>query len=128
MIEGLYVDSTFKFNNPQTQAFDSSGNAYGINQHLIYTINPKWAVGLRGEWHRGMGRSLFDFANNAMARSTMGDLYALTLGVNWNVSEDVMIRPELRHDWANYNSVWKPFGNGTKSEQLSGGVSMVVKF
>jgi len=124
MIEGLYVDSRFK----NAQAFDPSGNAYGINQHLIYTINPKWAVGLRGEWHRAMGRAFFNFANNALEGGTMADLYALTLGANWNVCEDVMIRPELRHDWANYNSVWKPFGNGTKSEQLSGGVTLVVKF
>jgi len=124
MIEGLWVDG--KFNNPKV--FDSTGDAYGINQHLIYTINPKWSVGLRGEWHRTLGRALFNFADNAMVGGTMGDLYALTLGANWNVCGNVMIRPEIRHDWANYNSVWKPFGNGTKSEQLSGGVSMVVKF
>ena len=131
MIEGLWVDSQFENPTPLSRTgplLDSSGNAYGINQHLIYTINPKWSVGLRGEWHRAMGRAFFNYANNAFEGGTFGDLYALTLGANWNVCEDVMIRPELRHDWANYNSVWKPFANGTKSEQLSGGVSMVVKF
>jgi len=124
MIEGLYVDSVFK--NPQV--FASAGHAYGINQHLIYTINPKWSVGLRGEWHRAMGRAFFNAANNATTGGTMGNLYALTLGANWNVCEDVMIRPELRYDWADYDSTWKPFANGNKDNQLSGGVSMVVKF
>ena len=125
MIEGLYVDNNLDV-PPDT-------NAYGINQHLIYTICPKWSVGLRGEWHRAEG-TLFDaqpytWTNVAQDNGGQGgDLYALTFGANWNITPKFTIRPELRYDWADYNNGWKPFGNGTKSEQLSGGGSMIVKF
>ena len=118
MIEGLYVNNDYKEVNDT--------RAYGLNQHLIYTINPKWAVGLRGEWHHAKG-TIFDippFTGGGLG----GDLYALTLGANWNICPKVTIRPELRYDWADYSSGWKPFGNNNKSEQITGGGSVVVMF
>ena len=64
-----------------------------------------------------------------------GDLYALTLGANWNVKPKIIIRPEIRYDWARYDNGWKPFGGqdgtlktGRKSEQLAGGGSVIVVF
>ena len=119
MIEGLYTDNEFVVGN--------SANAYGINQHLIYTICPKWSVGLRGEWHHADAGALFALPLTGIPQD--GDLYALTFGANWNICPKVMIRPELRYDWTNYEKGWKPFGgDNTKDQQLSGGASMVVKF
>jgi len=120
MIEGLYVDNDYK------AAPDYTTNAYGINQHLIRTISSKLSLGLRGEWHRAEG-TIFDIP--PITRGGQGgDIYALSFGANWNVSPKITIRPELRYDWANYDNGWQPFGGGTKSEQLTGGGSVVMKF
>ena len=72
MIEGLYVDDYYK---NSLAPFDSA-RASGINQHLIHTINSKWAVGLRGEWHRAE-RTLFAIPDPSLAGGKGGDLYAL---------------------------------------------------
>ncbi len=123
MIEGLYTDNDFDgaYQGPGSYTTKS----YGINQHLIYTINSKWAVGLRGEWQRAEG-TIFDAGPYTGGQG--GDLYEITLGANWNVCPKVMIRPELRYDWTDYDNGRMVFAGGTKSSQLSGGVSTVVKF
>ena len=115
MIEGIYVDNDVK-GAPDTEA-------YGINQHLIYTISPKLSVGLRGEWHHADG-TVFD----AYAGGEGGDIYALTLGANWNVCQKITVRPEMRYDWTDYNNGRKIFGGGEKDQQLSSGASVIMMF
>jgi len=116
MIEGLYVDNDF--------VGGGSTKAYGINQHLIYTLSPKWSVGLRGEWHHADG-TLFDALPNG---GDGGDIYALTLGANWNACQKITIRPEMRYDWTDFNNGRKLFGNGEKDQQLSAGGSVIMRF
>ena len=116
MIETAWVDN--RYNDS-----DANSSYIGINQHLIYTFNDRWAAGLRGEWTRGNG-TLFDPTEDGAG----GNLYALTLGANWTPNKWLIVRPELRHDWSVYNDGFRPFANGTQANQLSGGGSFIVKF
>ena len=128
MAEGFYADNDYDGTLAGPTAGDPfSTKAYGINQHLIYTINPCWAFGLRGEWQRAEG-TIFDAA--PYTGSEGGDLYEVTLGINWRPTgkPNLLIRPELRYDWTDYDNGFKPFANATKSTQLSGGCSAVVMF
>ena len=56
----------------------------GINQYLLYTLNDCWRVGSRLEWWKDEGRSH----------------YSITGGVNYRPTASVVVRPEIRHNWA----------------------------
>jgi hypothetical protein len=76
-----------------TQDSNSAGvrNTFGINQYLIYAINDCWAVGSRAEWY-----------NNEGVYTPFGDetdIYALTAGLNYRPTANVIMRPEIRWDW-----------------------------
>jgi len=74
---------------------DGAGNdfreTFGINQYLIKTINDCWAVGGRFEWYNNDGI----FTGNGQE----ADIFALTLGVNYRPTANVIVRPEIRFDW-----------------------------
>lgn len=128
MIEGLWSQGDMKMEADKNDIIKKS---YGINQHLIYTINKKWSAGVRFEWLSGRGT----FCDIAPITGATPDgagqgtnLYELTFAVNWNVLPNVNIRPELRYDWSFYKGGFKPFGNGTESEQLMGGCAVTWSF
>ncbi len=56
---------------------------HSVNQNLFYTINDCLAVGTRFEWWKNDGRST----------------YAWTIGANIRPHANLVIRPEVRHDW-----------------------------
>jgi len=60
-----------------------SDDDVGINTYLIKSINDELGVGARAEWWKNEGRSQ----------------YAVTYGLNIKPMENLVIRPELRHDW-----------------------------
>ena len=55
----------------------------GLNQYLIYSVSEKIGVGIRAEWWKNEGNSQ----------------YALTGGVNIKPTDNLIIRPEIRHDY-----------------------------
>ncbi|MEO1979801.1 MAG: outer membrane beta-barrel protein [Fuerstiella sp.] len=56
----------------------------GVNQYLIKTISDRIGIGCRAEWWKNGGAS---------------PQYALTGGVNIKLADNLIIRPEIRHDW-----------------------------
>lgn len=62
---------------------NGANDQVGINQYLLYNINDCWAAGARLEWWKSDGFSY----NEA------------TVGVNYKVNSNLIIRPELRYDW-----------------------------
>ena len=74
-------------------AFAGPGEELGINQYLFYTVDDNVKVGTRVEWWKRDGNSQ----------------YAATFGVNVKPMDNVIIRPEYRHDWS------VPGGIGTAS-------------
>jgi len=102
------------------------GDAWGINNHLIYTINEKLGVGLRGEFHHSRN-SFYD--QKIVTGGEGGDLWALTLAARYKINPKLTFRPELRYDYADYKNGYRPFGgNESKNGQLCGGVSFVAEF
>jgi len=95
---------------------------YGINQYLLYDINPCWAAGLRFEWFR-------DDDGTRVVAGNAGDYYALTAGLNWRPNANVTFRPEIRYD--NFDGIVGgalPFNQGRDDEQFSGGFDVIVTY
>ncbi len=120
MIEGVWGNNNYELGRNEEGTY-----TYGINQHLIYTINKQWAIGLRAEWSHGKG-TLFDLAHLTGGEGC--DLYEITFGANWTPNGWFILRPELRYDWSKYDNGFKPFANATQPNQLTAGGSMIVKF
>jgi hypothetical protein len=97
-------------------------SAYGINNHLIYAIDDKWGIGFRAEWLRDNGVLAYE---DALGNNKNSDYLQLTLGLNFNPSENLRFRPEIRYDHAFKNPV---FAYGTKHEQFSGGFAVLYGF
>ena len=109
--------------NPRT---DGYANWYGLDQYLIYTINPKLSVGSRVEWFRdddgsrvqGVGNLNLGWDGKPGFRGTFTET---TLGLNWRPGSNLLIRPEARWDF--YSGTRNlddqlPFGDGARSEQF----------
>lgn len=74
------VDTNGTFNLFGTNFDDQQ---IGINQYMLYTINDQWAAGVRYEWWAVDGTSVND----------------VTIGLNFKPMDNVVVRPEFRHDW-----------------------------
>ena len=74
---------------------DASGararQTFDINQYLIYSVSDRLALGGRFEWYDSKQNGVF--ANDT-------NIYALTGGINYRPSANVVVRPEIRQDWA----------------------------
>ena len=66
--------------NPGVSEFDT----VGINQYLFYSVADDVRLGTRMEWWKADGVSF----------------NAVTAGVNFTIIENLVIRPEYRHDWS----------------------------
>lgn len=94
-------------------------SSYGINNHFLYELNDSWGLGLRLEWFRdngGFGYFVDEAANYFQA----------TVGVNWNPTERLALRPEIRYDGV-MDGRARPFGNGRR-DQLTGGLGLLYSF
>ena len=69
-------------------------DTFGINQYLYYTISQKLRAGGRLEWWKADGTSY----------------YEITGGFNIIPVANLLIRPEIRHQWAPGTNDANPFG------------------
>jgi hypothetical protein len=83
VIQGDYLDTD---GDSPLAALDPLLNdtQYGINQYFLYTLSEDVAAGIRYEWWNVSGISVND----------------ITLGFNLKLRDNLVIRPEIRHDWA----------------------------
>jgi hypothetical protein len=119
------------------------GINYGINNELIYQYNSKWAFGVRAGWtHEGSSESASSQGDNFYYWN-YGNKYTFSVGANWTPTKWLVVKPELRYDvfdndrraykvpnGSSGSYSYKPgvFDRGTAKDQLSGGVSAIVKF
>jgi len=115
---------------------------YGLNQYLIYELNPCWSFGMRFEWFRdddgarvgGLGAPHgWTFGPNQVLNEQgfAGSFYEITLGLNWRPTEDIVVRPECRWDWYDGptdDSGRLPFDFGTRDTQFTFGTDLIVVF
>lgn len=74
----------------------------GINTYLIKSLNDKLGIGVRSEWWKNEGVSQ----------------YAVTGGVNIKPMDNLVIRPEIRHDW----------DDPTRGSETTFGIDAIVTF
>ena len=110
----------------------SHGSWAGIAPYLIYTINDCWSAGFRYEWFDDDGGAVVTTVGPPALGPYAGSFNACTWGLNWkpNKSKNVLVRSELRYDWAN-NSLpagQRPFDAGEKNEQFLWATDVTVRF
>jgi hypothetical protein len=92
---------------------------YGVNQYLFYDFTDKVSAGLRGEWFR-------DDQGGRLNVGVPGHFFALTAGINWKPQEWLILRPELRYDWA--DSAVNVYDNRTPNNHFELAMDMVIRF
>lgn len=70
---------------------------YGIINYLFYQINDCWKAGARFEWFDDSDGRRISTVNNGF-----NDLHfwEVSFGLNWTPRPNIIVRPELRLDWA----------------------------
>ena len=101
-------------------ALSSLGGNVGLNDqtsvsnNLFYTIDDCWAAGSRIEWWKSDGESF----------------YEITLGLNYRPTANVVIRPELRYDFAasDAGAISQGFANENDYNNETFNVDMIFTF
>lgn len=80
---------------------DSTGeDNVGINQYFLYSVNDCLGLGARLEWWKADNVTGFSpFAANLPATGSFS-YYAATFGANVRPSANLVLRPEVRHNWS----------------------------
>jgi hypothetical protein len=101
---------------------------YGLDQYLYYALNDCWKAGFRAEWFRdeegtrvGLNRP-----SNPNNPPFVGDFYSLGFGLNWNPTNNLALRPEIRADF--FDGVGAPYADGNRDTQALLGIDGIVKF
>ena len=110
---------------------------YGLDQYMIYTINPvlvggRPCGGFRdqdGTRVAGVGSSA-STAGRA-APGFAGTFTEATLGLNWRPHPNFVVRPEARWDMYSGSTNLQgqlPFGDGTRSSQFLFATDLIFSF
>ncbi|QSA99214.1 porin [Methylococcus sp. EFPC2] len=100
---------------------------YGIQNGLVYEIDETLGIGVRGEWNRDQDGVRYRL-NDRPGSTPVGigsSYYEVTTGVNWKPLKWVVVRPEVRYDWADKANA---FDNGQRKSQLMFATDVVVRF
>lgn len=106
---------------------------YGLNQYLFYTINDCWKAGGRFEWFRdddGARVGAVRPGNQNAPFGLAGNFYEISGGLNWSPRTNLLIRPEVRYDWFEGQSLTGllPFNAGTDTYQFTYAVDLILLF
>jgi Putative beta-barrel porin-2, OmpL-like. bbp2 len=74
---------------------DSGAYSIGLNQYLFYKLSDCWKAGGRFEWWK----------SDVFSPNDSVSYYEATLGVNYKPHANVVLRPEVRWDWTDNESV-----------------------
>ncbi|MBN2294450.1 MAG: porin [Pirellulales bacterium] len=108
-----------------------TANWYGINNYLFYSLSDTLSAGMRVEWFCDADRYIvFEAAGNP---AFTGKNYCeLTLGLNWQPNNCMIIRPEFRWDWSNVEGVppnsYHPYNDYKSSHQFLFATDIIIRF
>ena len=85
----------------------AANHTIGINQYLFYTFNDCLKAGSRLEWWKSNGESI----------------YNATFGLNYRPHANLVIRPEIRHQWGSENTI-----NGLPTDDTITGIDAILTF
>jgi len=94
---------------------------YGLNQYLLYTLNPCWRFGTRLEFFRDEDGARIDPGGRG------GNYFAWSLGCNWTPNDRVLVRPEFRWDIADGTGL-RPFSDGRQRDQILVACDFILRF
>ncbi|MBN2295974.1 MAG: porin [Pirellulales bacterium] len=101
-------------------------------QYFNYKYSNNWALGTRIEWFRDkQGTRVHGLGIGNMAYGSYpGDFFEISLGLNWQPSRNVMIRPEVRWDWFDKHGHGDsyPYDAGGRRNQFMGACDLIVSF
>ncbi len=117
----------------------SSGAWTGFANYLLYDINDCWGFGIRYEYFEdldgvvvpGVGLGTAPGIAAPIPISVLGSKYNdVTLGLNWKPNKNVVMRTEVRWDWAQNAGIAgaKPYDDGGNNGQFLWGNDIVVRF
>jgi hypothetical protein len=96
----LQSDLLFTEGAPGDDEFEE--NDYGVTNYLIYSLSDCWGVGGRFEWWK-----------SNIVTGLSDSFYEVAGGINYRPHANLVVRPEVRYDWANeggdiddYNQGW----------------------
>lgn len=106
------------FQNRQSAVLD--GRSYGLVNYLFYQWSDCTSFGLRHEWFR-------DSRGLAGVAGASEHFHSITLGMNRQITDRLMLRPEVRFDWADRDDGFagRAFDRGTENSQLTLGSQAV---
>jgi hypothetical protein len=137
IIEGLHY--TFQHDHGfQSKALGGQDATwYGLNNYLTYDLTDKLAVGIRAEWFRDDdGVRVFSPGRPGVIGASVpapSSYYAFTAGLNWKPTNWLIVRPNVRYDWADKADAYDNAGGaanfaGKKSDQFLFSTDVVITF
>jgi len=126
--------------NTQVDGIDYNYTAWGINAALYYQYSKKLAFGARYNYISGskvdvgLGNQRYGISDGindgfyGNFGTPVQDWTAISFGANWTPAKWLIVKPEVRWDIADNGAGLFQHGGGLEKQQLSGGVSTVVKF
>ena len=93
---------------------------YGINQYLFYQVSDNVRAGIRGEWFRDD-----DGFRVIAGGGTPADYYQITGGLNINLADCVLLRPEVRYDWCDGAT---PYDDFSEDDQFLFATDLIWQF
>jgi hypothetical protein len=137
-------DAGWQFNGQTDQDLWTNGQDsplaqwYGINQYMFWNFTDSLIGGMRLEWFRdNNGTRVISGLRNALTGGApfeggfQGNFWAATWGLNYIMSKNLIIRPELRYDWytPDKDGGALPYGrNFNEYGQFYGGCDAIVQF
>lgn len=103
---------------------------YAVVNYLTKQINDKVAVGMRHEWFYAGDGGIVQSVGGAPAGGG-AHFHDLTLGMNYQVRNNIMIKPEVRYDWIDSEFIDRfgaVFDGATRQSQFTWGAQAVVTF
>jgi hypothetical protein len=102
---------------------------YGVVQYLDFEINSCWEAGLRFEWFDDIDGARVS-PNPLTGTLGRGVWQELTLGLNYRHNANLLVRPEIRWDWftADAGVPAGPFADGTRRDQFTAAVDLIIQF
>ncbi len=107
---------------------------YSVTNYFFYTINCKWAAGLRAEWSRDDDgfrvATLGPPKGPGRGPGFAGNFYEVTCGLHYQANANILFRPEVRWDWYDGEDGvgGRPFDDGTDSSLFTMGVDAIVTY
>jgi len=98
----------------------------GLVNNLTYAFDPELTAGVRLEWFRDDNNfRVLSPAREGLAINHAGSYYAVTVGLKWQATGQLTLRPNARYDWSDGS---RPFDSGNSATQWLLSLDCTLRF